>query len=249
MGMFKTHPQPPMGPGGAGPPPGCIGIIIPCCGGGGLGAPMGQPFKTRHSLIRTSVLSMSPTMVTVPTGSWGTWSILMSAPLLARMSLIVSPPLPMSARTWRPSSFRTLNLDGCTPGGGLGPAAATLTRSCSQSGTSLFGFSATLPSASRSHFDRFRSAFASPPSPGAFASPLSPAGAVPARSKAPLSCNSKFSAAAAALAAAERSSTGGSAGVSAIACGRDWGLMAPERAARPLLLLLSFFRLGLLLFR
>mmetsp|Transcript_770 Transcript_770/g.2491 ORF Transcript_770/g.2491 Transcript_770/m.2491 type:complete len:263 (-) Transcript_770:326-1114(-) len=115
--------------------------------GPGLGTPSGQPLVAKASLIICSVFSTSPTMVTVPSGSWGKWSILMSAPLRLRMSRIVSPPLPMSARICTPSIFMTLKFSGATPGGGLGFWSPLGTRSCSQSGTSF----AALPSSS-SHF-------------------------------------------------------------------------------------------------
>mmetsp|Transcript_74159 Transcript_74159/g.229224 ORF Transcript_74159/g.229224 Transcript_74159/m.229224 type:complete len:389 (-) Transcript_74159:664-1830(-) len=124
-------------PGRAGPPgsAGCRG-----------GPPMGHPFWARVSLIICSVFSTSPTIVTLPKASEGRWSILTSAPLRWRMSWMVSPPLPMSARIWIPSNLSTLNLEGSTPGGGLGSARGI--RSWSQSGT--------LPgSPSWSHLDFF----------------------------------------------------------------------------------------------
>lgn len=53
---------------------------------GGAGTPSGQPFAKSASLIICSVFSMSPTIVTLPTVSFGAWSILISAPLRCRMS-------------------------------------------------------------------------------------------------------------------------------------------------------------------
>mmetsp|Transcript_39520 Transcript_39520/g.102306 ORF Transcript_39520/g.102306 Transcript_39520/m.102306 type:complete len:208 (+) Transcript_39520:35-658(+) len=113
----------------------------------GLGMPSGMPLPTRASLIIASVFSTSPTIVTVPSGSCGWWSILTSAPLLTRMSLIVSPPLPMRARIWMPSILRILNLSEDMPGGGCGSFFSLGIRSDSQSGTPA--------GPSWSHFDFF----------------------------------------------------------------------------------------------
>mmetsp|Transcript_79992 Transcript_79992/g.259259 ORF Transcript_79992/g.259259 Transcript_79992/m.259259 type:complete len:292 (-) Transcript_79992:369-1244(-) len=88
-------------PGGEGPPGGGMrakGMPGGWPGGGGTPPPIGQPFIESASLIIASVISMSPTMVKWPVGSFGPRSILISALLLCRMSCTVSPPLPMSAR-------------------------------------------------------------------------------------------------------------------------------------------------------
>lgn len=57
-------------------------------GGGGRGGvpPSGQPLAAKASWIMASTLAKSPISVTVPMGSETWWSILTSAPLLARIS-------------------------------------------------------------------------------------------------------------------------------------------------------------------
>jgi len=128
-----------------------IGWAIGCGGWGGRGAPSGQFLLSRVSLISCSVFSISPTMVTVPSGSGCLWSILISAQLLARSSWIVSPPRPMSARIWAPSSRSTLNLPGSTPGGGS--ASFFPAMSCNHAG--IGGVIAADAGPSSSHLERF----------------------------------------------------------------------------------------------
>mmetsp|Transcript_43324 Transcript_43324/g.68675 ORF Transcript_43324/g.68675 Transcript_43324/m.68675 type:complete len:362 (-) Transcript_43324:7-1092(-) len=118
--------------GGGIPPTPCIPGMPSGGGGGTCGfGTKGQPLVAKASFIITSVLSTSPTMVTLPSGSDGKWSILMSAPLRNLISLMVSPPLPMSARICTPSIRMILKRAGSKPGGVGRPSSL---RSLSQSG-------------------------------------------------------------------------------------------------------------------
>jgi len=156
MSLIVAPPGPMRGPTSSGGT--CIsfssGTSTDCPGapGGRGGAPSGrgpdngQPLLDRASRIIFSVFSTSPTIVTVPSRSCGRWSILTSAPLRCRISRMVSPPLPISARICTPSIRSTLKFSGAMPGGGFGPSWET--RSCNQSGTSL----GNLGGPSSSHF-------------------------------------------------------------------------------------------------
>lgn len=82
-------------PASAGVPAGRIGRF--CGGTGNRGTPSGIPFRARHSLIKFSAFSTSPTMEAVAYVSVGRNSTLISVPLRNRISSIVAPILPMTA--------------------------------------------------------------------------------------------------------------------------------------------------------